>query len=180
MSKRKRSQFEPIPTEGYQAERLLGRLNQGPNNPVAGWDRAGIQAWQRWNRRSYRLNRTIDSQVPAQHMFNSTSLYWKLAERVRTQLLWRSFGLQTNWDFDRGIRAYDRERFFESTGRLGFVIQKWQEAIDRRRKEAYIRLRSWLPMEVVRRILQLTPTGVGMYGSVSGRFVVGAPRELLN
>lgn len=168
MPKRKRSQFEAIPTEG--------RSNPGPG---AG-DRSAIQAWRRWYRRAGRLNRLLDRQIPAQHMFDDNSLHWNLAERVRSQLIWRSFGLTERWDFDRGIRAFDREEFFEYTGRLGFVIQKWQEAIDRRRREAYIRLRSWLPMEVVRRILQLTPTGIGMYGSVSGRFVVGAPRELLN
>ena len=164
MPKRKRSQFEPIPTEG--------RSNPGPG---AG-DRTGIQAWQRWYRRAIRLNRLIDRQIPAQHMFDSTSLYWNLAEIERSRLIWRSFGLTEQW----GIRAPDREEFFEYTGRLSFVVQKWREAIDRRRREAYRILRSWLPMEVVRRILQLTPTGGGMYGSVTGRFVVGAPRELLN
>lgn len=127
-----------------------------------------MQAWQRWYRRAIRLNRLIDRQIPAQHMFDSTSLYWNLAEIERSRLIWRSFGLSGQFD-----------EFFEYTGRLSFVVKKWREAIDRRRREAYVRLRSWLPMEVVRRILQLTPTGVGMYGSVTGRFVVGAPRELL-
>ena len=148
MPKRKRSQFEPIPTEG--------RSNPGQGHGAG--DRSAFQAWRRWNRRAVRLNRLLDRQIPAEHMFNDASMYWNLAERVRSQLIWRSFGLTEGWDFDRGIRGFDREEFFEYTGRLSYVVKSWRRSIDRRRREAYIRLRSWLPMEVVRRILELTPS----------------------
>jgi len=185
MPKRKRSQFETIPTDAYW---------QHPFFNTHGRDRAGIQAYERQQRRHNRLDMQISRQIPMGVGINQRArdLYRGLLDNERDTQMARAFGLipatwtsssgavRVIWAFDQGRRAYDRERFFERTGRLGFVIQKWQEAIDRRRREAYIRLRSWLPMEVVRRILQLTPTGSGLYGSVSGRFVVGAPRELLN
>lgn len=191
MPKRKHSQFEPIPTEGYWQHPFL--MHQGR-------DRAGVQAWERAQRRRERLGNLIRSQIPAGVAIQQPArdLYRGLLDNEHDTQMSRAIGLtpatfasrdtygglirsvRVIWDFDQGHRARDRERFFERTGRLSFIIKKWQEAIDRRRKEAYVRLRSWLPMEVVRRILQLTPTGSGMYGSVSGRFVVGAPRELLN
>ena len=169
MPKRRRSQFEPIATEAYRYEN-------------SNYPRFEAQAWQRSMRRWFRVDRRIQRQTDA--IGNNAPLYRELVARERDEQLYRSFGFNRNWHWSQTSSDpgswNDRMRFFVRTGRLDFVTKKWQEAIDRRRREAYVRLRSWLPMEVVRRILQLTPSGSGMYGSVSGRFVVGAPRELLN
>ena len=147
MPTRKRSQFEPIPVFDAFSER--SRRGYEGNSAEINASLDFYPSGSNYRRAARVIDRTRRIFSGAVLSAPPGGLYEEaLRHELRMQMM-RRFGLAT---FD------DAAYFFEASGRASYVVKKWRETIDRRRHEAYIRLRSWLPMEIVRRILQLTPS----------------------
>ena len=124
------------------------------------------------------LNRGIDSQLRIDRVIGRTHNVFSRAllatvgvapqagfyyEALRHELqmqMTRRFGI-----VDRNDAAY----FFEHSGRGSYVVKKWREVLDRRRREAYVRLRSWLPIELAQRILRMNAS-FATYAVSDGRW----------
>ncbi len=162
MPKRRRSQFEPIATEAYKYDN-------------SNYPRFEAQAWQRSMRRWFRVERRINRQtenIPSL-IGNNSTLYRELVARERDEQLYRSFGINRTWHWSQTSSDpgswNDWMRFFVRTGRSDFVTKKWREVLDRRRREAYVRLRSWLPIELAQRILRMNAS-FATYAVSDGRW----------
>ena len=147
MPKRERSQFEPIPVFNLLSERSRQGYLGNRSEMNASLNR-GVDSQLRINRVIQRTHNFFLRALPLGWVPPNGLYYDAILHEVRMNLI-RRFGV---------VNDEDAAYFFEHSGRGSYVLKSWRRSIDRRRREAYIILRSWLPMEVVRRILQFTPS----------------------
>ena len=158
MPKRKRSQFEPIPVFDPYSERSRRGYEGNAAELKASLD--FYPSGSNYRRAARVIDRTHRIFEGAFQVAPPGGLYQEALVHERRMRMMRRFGLATLDD-----AAY----FFEHSGRGSYVVKKWREVLDRRRREAYVRLRSWLPIELAQRILRMNAS-FATYAVSDGRW----------